>query len=134
MLFVHPPLAIAAYAFIFLFAALQLVNHKNERFTRYAGLVAWLLTFLGLVSGMVWAQTGWGAYWSWDPKEDATLLLLIGVSFSVAANLEKSKYSKIAAVVAAILSIATILVSFIALGSRRSKCQLNTESDWSRKN
>ena len=98
MLYVHPPLAIAGYVFIFLFAALQLLNNKNERFTRYIGLTSWVLTFLGLVSGMVWAQIGWGSYWSWDPKEDATLLLFIGVSLSVLAFFENRKYSKTAAV------------------------------------
>ena len=117
MLYIDPPLATAAYFFVFLFAALQLLNNKSESFTRYVGLTGWVLTFSGLVSGMVWAQIGWGTYWSWDPKEDATLLLFIAVSFSVLTFFEGNKYSKATAVLACILSALTILVSFIALGS-----------------
>jgi cytochrome c-type biogenesis protein CcmF len=117
MLYVHPPLAIAAYVFIFLFAAYQLLNNQRKRFIGYIGLTSWVLTFSGLVSGMIWAQIGWGSYWSWDPKEDATLLLFIGVSLSVLTFFEDNKYSKATAVLACILSALTILVSFIVLGS-----------------
>ena len=117
MLYVHPPLATAAYVFIFLFAAFQLLNNRSKRLTLYVGLAGWVLTFSGLVSGMIWAQIGWGTYWSWDPKEDATLLLFVVVSFSVLTFFEENKYSKAAAVIAGIFSVLTILVSFIALGT-----------------
>lgn len=117
MLYVHPPLATAAYVFIFLFTAFQLLNNRRKRFIGYVGLTGWILTFSGLATGMIWAQIGWGTYWSWDPKEDATLLLFIAVSFSILTFFEDNKYSKAAAVLACILSALTILVSFIALGS-----------------
>jgi cytochrome c-type biogenesis protein CcsB len=32
-----------------------------------------LLT-LGIISGAAWAQTAWGTYWSWDPKETWSLI------------------------------------------------------------
>jgi cytochrome c biogenesis factor len=116
MIYIHPPLATAAYFFIFLFAILQLLNSKKEKIKRYVGLTAWALTFSGLVSGMVWAQIGWGTYWSWDPKENATLLLLIAVSFSVVAFYEKNKYAKATTVSACIISLITILTSFVIPG------------------
>jgi ABC-type transport system involved in cytochrome c biogenesis permease subunit len=115
MVYIHPPLATAAYVFIFLFAVLQLLNRQNKLIF-YAGLAGWALTFSGLVSGMVWAQIGWGAYWSWSPKENATLLLFVFVSFSALAFFEKNKYSKLAAVAACIVSVITILTSFIIPG------------------
>jgi cytochrome c-type biogenesis protein CcsB len=31
-----------------------------------------LLT-LGIITGSLWAQNAWGTYWSWDPKETASL-------------------------------------------------------------
>ena len=117
MLYIHPPLATAAYVFIFLFAAYQLINNRMKKFIGYVGLASWVLTFSGLVSGMIWAQIGWGTYWSWDPKEDATLLLFIAVSFSVLTFFEGNKYSKATAILTCILSALTILVSFISLGS-----------------
>jgi cytochrome c biogenesis factor len=117
MLYVHPPLAIVAYVFIFVFAALlSLSNYRESRVTRLAGLAAWALTFSGLVSGMIWAQIGWGSYWSWDPKETLTLLLFIAVSASFVAHHEKSKLAKPAALAACVLSILTVLISFIMTG------------------
>ena len=29
---------------------------------------------LGILSGAIWAQTAWGRYWGWDPKETWTLV------------------------------------------------------------
>ena len=40
---------------------------------RTLGLGFALLT-LGLISGAVWANEAWGAYWSWDPKETWALI------------------------------------------------------------
>jgi cytochrome c-type biogenesis protein CcmF len=117
MIYVHPPLAIAGYIFIFIFAALQLFNRYNrKKITRFAGLTAWALTFSGLVSGMFWAQIGWGSYWSWDPKETATLLLFITVSISIATYYEESKLAKWTALAACFFSVITVLVSFIVAG------------------
>jgi len=29
---------------------------------------------VGIVSGAVWANAAWGAYWTWDPKETWSLI------------------------------------------------------------
>jgi cytochrome c-type biogenesis protein CcsB len=29
---------------------------------------------LGIISGAIWAESAWGAYWSWDPKETWSLI------------------------------------------------------------
>ena len=31
------------------------------------------MTF-GMLSGALWAEEAWGTYWSWDPKETASLV------------------------------------------------------------
>ncbi len=38
--------------------------------------IAWGFPFLavGIVSGAIWANNTWGAYWSWDPKETWSLI------------------------------------------------------------
>jgi len=37
---------------------------------------------IGLILGMLWAKTSWGAFWGWDPKETFALLtLLIDVGY-----------------------------------------------------
>ncbi len=37
-------------------------------------VVAYPLLTLTIILGAVWAEIAWGAYWSWDPKETASLL------------------------------------------------------------
>ena len=33
-----------------------------------------LFITVGIVSGAVWANSAWGTYWSWDPKETWSLI------------------------------------------------------------
>jgi len=66
---------------------------------------------------MLWAQTAWGSYWSWDPKETATLLLFISVTASTVLSFEeKPKLAKWFAFASCFLVVATVLVSFIPVG------------------
>lgn len=39
-----------------------------------AAVIAYPLITLMIVLGAVWAQTAWGRYWGWDPKETAALV------------------------------------------------------------
>jgi len=118
MMFIHPPLSIAGYVFIFLFAiSLSLARNKERRIIPFLGLAAWLLTLSGLVTGMIWAQIAWGSYWSWDPKETSTLLLFITVSASLAVyNEKKLKAATWLSIVACVLSVITASISFIIAG------------------
>lgn len=36
--------------------------------------IGWPLLTLGILLGAVWANTAWGSYWSWDPKETWALI------------------------------------------------------------
>ncbi len=36
--------------------------------------VGFPLLTLGIITGAAWAQTAWGTYWSWDPKETWSLI------------------------------------------------------------
>lgn len=118
MLFIHPPLAIAGYVFIFLFTLdLFLLKSKENRRLRLFGLSAWLLSFLGLITGMFWAQLAWGSYWSWDPKETMTLIFFLSVTMGQAAYYEKSfKLARWSSLLSCVLSILTLLISFIIEG------------------
>jgi cytochrome c-type biogenesis protein CcsB len=40
---------------------------------RASALGFWLLT-LGIITGSIWANSAWGSYWSWDPKETWALI------------------------------------------------------------
>ena len=114
MLFVHPPLAVAAYVFIFLFAVLLFRQKARSRALSLCGFSAWLLTLLGLVTGMLWAQIAWGTYWSWDPKETMTLLLFLSVSGYLVAYYEQyTELTKWLAVLSSVLVLMTAFSSFI---------------------
>jgi cytochrome c-type biogenesis protein CcsB len=36
--------------------------------------VGWPLLTAGILTGAVWANSAWGTYWSWDPKETWSLI------------------------------------------------------------
>jgi cytochrome c-type biogenesis protein CcsB len=37
-------------------------------------LIGFFLLTLGIVSGALWAQSAWGVFWTWDPKESWSLV------------------------------------------------------------
>ena len=118
MLYIHPPLAIAGYILIFLFTTFMFFQKKKtHKRTRLLGVSAWILTFLGLFTGMLWSQLAWGSYWSWDPKETMTLALFLTVSLGQVVYFEKRfSAAKWLALLACVLVILTALSSFIIAG------------------
>ena len=91
MLYIHPPLAIAGYVLIFLFAVLVIrQKYTRKQITKLSGIGLWVFTFLGLLTGMIWAQMAWGSYWSWDLKENLTLVLFLTASVGQVALFERN--------------------------------------------
>jgi ABC-type transport system involved in cytochrome c biogenesis permease subunit len=116
MLYIHPPLSIVGYVLIFLFTFL-LFRKKTGKRTQILGVVAWTLTFAGLVTGMFWAQLAWGNYWSWDPKETLTLGLFVTVSASMIAQFENyPNAAKWLAILSCAFTVITSSSSFILTG------------------
>ena len=37
-------------------------------------LIGFLMLSVGIITGAVWANSAWGTYWSWDPKETWSLI------------------------------------------------------------
>jgi ABC-type transport system involved in cytochrome c biogenesis permease subunit len=116
MLYIHPPLAIIGYVLTFLFLALM-IKKSYGKLTKFTGASLWIFTFLGLVTGMLWAQLAWGSYWSWDPKETLTLALFLTLSAAQVTYFEK-RYtaSKWLTVLSCVLTVVTGLSSFIMTG------------------
>ncbi len=78
-------LGYAAFAVAFGAALLYLVKDKHhqaklpalpllDRLMYRATMLGFLLLTLGILTGAVWAETAWGKYWSWDPKETWSLI------------------------------------------------------------
>jgi cytochrome c-type biogenesis protein CcsB len=45
-----------------------------DRLIYQATILGFLLLTLGILTGAVWAESAWGRYWSWDPKETWSLI------------------------------------------------------------
>jgi uncharacterized membrane protein YhaH (DUF805 family) len=74
MLYIHPPLAVVGYVFIFLFAAALLIaRFRDKKLTGVFGLAAWVFTFLGLVTGMLWAQSSLGQLLVLGPQRNRNI-------------------------------------------------------------
>ncbi|MDG6225157.1 MAG: cytochrome c biogenesis protein CcsA [Candidatus Thermoplasmatota archaeon] len=125
MILIHPPLAILGYlmTFLALKKAVDVLRSGDDRRRELrsdlsiALCIAWALTFLGLVTGMIWARMAWGAFWSWDPKEIGTLAVFLTLTMATTLNLlGKSLIWQIASLVLCVLSIfATASMSFISI-------------------
>jgi cytochrome c-type biogenesis protein CcsB len=83
----------AAFALAFGAGVMYLVQNRMLKSKRFTGIyqllpsldtldkvnytclsVGFPLMTLGLISGAFWANTAWGSYWSWDPKETWALI------------------------------------------------------------
>ena len=78
-------LGYAAFALAFGTAVLYLVQDRRprpalppqsqlDRLLYRATVLGFLLLTLGILTGAVWAESAWGRYWSWDPKETWSLI------------------------------------------------------------
>lgn len=90
LLTVHVSVAIVAYGFFavsFGAAALYLVRQaagaapaaleRLDEIGHRAVLVGFPAMALVIILGSIWAETAWGRWWGWDPKETASLLTLL---------------------------------------------------------
>jgi cytochrome c-type biogenesis protein CcsB len=93
---VHTSFAIlgdAAFAFASIVAVMYLIQERQLKAKRlgafyhrlpsldimdtlgYKALTfGWPLYTLGMITGSIWANSAWGTYWSWDPKETWSLI------------------------------------------------------------
>jgi ABC-type transport system involved in cytochrome c biogenesis permease subunit len=115
LLYVHPPLAVIGYILTFTLLFTLIRYRKDEKYRKIVsgiGIGAWILNFLGLVTGMIWAYTAWGRPFAFDPKETFTLLLFL----SVGSNLylfyrrKNKKILVVNGIISCILIIMTVAV------------------------
>ncbi len=57
-----------------LFKQYALSSELLEEITYKMIAVGWPLLGAGILTGAVWANSAWGTYWSWDPKETWSLI------------------------------------------------------------
>lgn len=76
----------------------------------------------GLVAGAVWAQKVWAAWWSWDPKETASLVVFLVATAYLHARRVRGWQGNRAAVLAILVFVAAAFTVFANLifGGRHS--------------
>lgn len=93
-LIIHVLSSMAAYAAFALAAAaaawglFKKSSGVLEDFLLRLAKAGFALLTLGIVTGSVWADTAWGAWWSWDPKE--TWSLITWLAYAAALHLRRS--------------------------------------------
>jgi ABC-type transport system involved in cytochrome c biogenesis permease subunit len=133
MILIHPPLAILGYLFTFIATkkVIQLTPRKRNQFgdgiknmeliekdLDLSLIIALGLTFLGLITGMIWAQLTWGQFWSWDPKETITLFVFLSLATAFIMHYIRIdiKWLLISLMLTILIIIGSIFTSFIGIG------------------
>jgi len=60
-----------------------------DRLIYQATIIGFLFLTLGILTGAVWAESAWGRYWSWDPKETWSLITWLVYATLLHARLVK---------------------------------------------
>lgn len=93
---IHATISIISYAIFtvsFLIAVMYLMQERQIKAKKLGGIfkrlpsldgldailgktlaLGFAILTLGIVTGSIWAEEAWGAYWSWDPKETWSLV------------------------------------------------------------
>lgn len=71
-----------------------------------------LFLTLGIISGSVWANSAWGSYWGWDPKETWSLITWVIYAIYLHARLKRGWRGKKAAWLSVIGFMAMIFTYF----------------------
>jgi cytochrome c-type biogenesis protein CcsB len=121
-------LGYAGFAVAFGFSIMYFVKPKDENSVSiFAKLPSWelideltyqmvvfgfLFLTIGIITGAVWANSAWGKYWSWDPKETWSLITWIVYAVFMHLRMMKGWYGKNLAWVSIIGFMAVLFTYF----------------------
>jgi cytochrome c-type biogenesis protein CcsB len=130
-LFIHVPIAIFSYALFAIAAVFGILYILKDRpLEEDSKLFAlpdistidkiiyrtigggFILLTIAIVTGAVWAESAWGRYWSWDPKETWSLITWVIYAIFLHTRLVKRWHGKKSAVIAIIGFAAVIFTWF----------------------
>lgn len=76
--------------------------------------VGFFLLTLGIITGAVWAESAWGSYWSWDPKETWSLITWLIYAALLHARLVRGWHGKRIAMLA-VLGFLAVLFTYLGV-------------------
>jgi heme exporter protein C len=122
VLYVHVPAAWTCYlafslSFIGSILFLRKKKHAYDTIAEVSAMLGLMYGALTLISGAIWANSVWGLYWNWDPRETTTLILWIAYVGYVAIRLstndtERRRY---VGAVYNILAFSTVPLSYLSI-------------------
>lgn len=82
IMYVHVPaamMAINAWGMMFVTSLIWLIrrHHVSALAARAAAPVGAVFTLLAIITGAIWGQPTWGAYWVWDPRLTSFMVLFV---------------------------------------------------------
>lgn len=112
-----------AFVFGILFMVKDLTGNRPGRLPRaetfeyltYRSVqVGWPLLTLGIFLGAVWANTAWGSFWSWDPKE--TWALITWLTYTIYLHLRINLgWTGRKSVIASMIGFAMMLLTYFGV-------------------
>jgi heme exporter protein C len=92
-------------------------KHAYDRTAEIAAIFGLLYGAVALISGSIWANAAWGAYWNWDPRETTTLILWIAYMGYVSIKHSIGNIEKRAVIGAVynILAFSTVPLSYLSI-------------------
>lgn len=135
--FIHVPpalLAYVAFAFAFAVASMYLGEARLLRSRRVAAVIGilppldelesamyrtatfgFLLLTIGLATGAMWAQDVWGTYWSWSPKQTASLVTWLVFATYIHHRIVRGSRGRGGALLI-VIGFACVVLTFMAVG------------------
>ncbi|HBN27082.1 MAG TPA: c-type cytochrome biogenesis protein CcsB, partial [Desulfobacteraceae bacterium] len=83
-----------------------------DELTHQMIMFGFLFLSIGIITGAVWANSAWGSYWSWDPKETWSLITWFVYAILLHARLMKGWRGKRIAIISIIGFCAVIFTYF----------------------
>ena len=65
-----------------------------DELTHQMVMFGFLFLSIGIITGSVWANSAWGSYWSWDPKETWSLITWFVYATLLHARMMRGWYGK----------------------------------------
>jgi cytochrome c-type biogenesis protein CcsB len=85
-----------------------------DELTHRMVLFGFLFLSIGIITGAVWANSAWGTYWSWDPKETWSLITWFIYATLLHARMMRGWYGKKIAYLS-IIGFAAVLFTYFGV-------------------
>lgn len=90
------------------FPAIDVLDELNYQMVMFG----FLFLSIGIITGSVWANSAWGTYWSWDPKETWSLITWFVYATLLHARLMRGWHGKRLAIISIIGFLAVLFTYF----------------------